>query len=308
MPDRRSVDDLSIEELEHILRIRKREARLKRLERFASAGRRRADVPSPEDIAGGPGGPQVPHTSFLAGGLRWQERTLRDKLLLAIEVVAALGLAGVLFFAATTLQEINRQSAEAQASSLSALPTASPTPLITVAVLPSGHTSPTSPGGAQPNYDEVPGYLRPVVEQQFNGPIALPTHGPGLARRIAIPAISVDHPVVQGDGWEQLKQGIAQHIGTANPGQRGNMVVSAHNDIFGEIFRNLDRLKPGDKVTVQTLTQQFTYEVQYTRYVSPDTISVMDPTSEPILTLISCYPYLVDNKRIVVVAKLVENQ
>jgi sortase A len=305
MPDRRSVDDLTIEELEHILRIRKREARMQRLERFASAGRRRADLPSPEDAPDQPRGLALPHTSFLSEKLRWQERSLRDKLLLAIEVTAALGLVGVLIVAATTLEDLNRQSAQAQAGDLAGQPTASPTPLITVAVLPSGHTPPTSPGGAQPNYDEVPGYLRPVVEQQFNGPIMLPTPGPSLARRMTIQAINIDAPVVQGDGWEQLKQGIAQHIGTANPGQPGNMVVSAHDDIFGEIFRHLDQLKQGDEIVLQTLTDQFTYQVLYTRIVAPDAISVMDSTSEPTLTMISCYPYLVDNQRIVVVARLI---
>jgi sortase A len=39
--------------------------------------------------------------------------------------------------------------------------------------------------------------------------------------------------------------------------------------------------------------------------VKPDKVSLMDQTSEAIVTLISCYPYLVDNQRIVVVAKLV---
>ncbi len=39
--------------------------------------------------------------------------------------------------------------------------------------------------------------------------------------RIEIPALKVDAPVVQGDGWEQLKKGVAQHIGSANPGEGG---------------------------------------------------------------------------------------
>jgi sortase A len=303
MADRRLVVDLTIEEIEQVLRLRKREARLQQIQQFAGAGHR-LDKLSPED---GQEGLQVPHTSFLNRGQRWEERTLRDKLLLAIEVVAVLGVIGVLIFAASSLRELNQVSAAAQAENVTALPTGSPTPLITVAVLPEGHTSPDSPGGAQPNYDEVPAYLRPVVEQQFSGPIILPTPGPGIARRIEIQAITVDAPVIQGDGWEQLKQGAAQHVGTASPGQRGNVVLSAHNDIFGEIFRHLDQLKKGDKVVVQTLTQEFTYEVQYTLIVKPDKVSVMDPTNEPTLTLISCYPYLVDNKRIIVVARLVEN-
>ncbi|HEC23200.1 MAG TPA: hypothetical protein ENI95_09815, partial [Chloroflexi bacterium] len=47
MPDRRSVDDLTIEELEQILRIKKREARMQRLQRFERVGRRRGDLPLP---------------------------------------------------------------------------------------------------------------------------------------------------------------------------------------------------------------------------------------------------------------------
>lgn len=301
MPDPRIVDDLTIEELEHILGVRKREARLQRLQQFANTGRRRSDVVLPEDD---PEGPHIPHPSLLNSGLRPQERTLRDKLLLAIEGVAALGVIGVLIFAASALQALNQRSVVAQAQNVTALPTGSPTPLITAAVLPEGHTSPNNPGGAQPNYDEVPGYLRPVVEQQSNGPIVIPTPGPGHARRIVIQAINVDAPVIQGDGWEQLKQGVAQHVGTANPGQRGNMVLSAHNDIFGEIFRHLDQLKKGDKVVVQTLTEEFAYEVEYALVVKPDKVSVMDQTNEPTLTLISCYPYLVDNQRVIVVATL----
>ena len=50
MRDRRSVDDLTIEELEQILRRKKRESRLERLRRYESDGRRRVDIPTPEDI------------------------------------------------------------------------------------------------------------------------------------------------------------------------------------------------------------------------------------------------------------------
>jgi sortase A len=114
----------------------------------------------------------------------------------------------------------------------------------------------------------------------------------------------VDAQVVQGDGWEQLKKGVGQHLGTADPGKQGNLVLSAHNDIFGELFRDLDRLEPGDPVVVFTNQRSYTYEVVDTRIVEPTEVSVMDDTAEPTVTLISCYPYLVDKQRIVVVARL----
>lgn len=171
-------------------------------------------------------------------------------------------------------------------------------------VLPGGHTPPTSPQGAQPNYSEVPEHLRPLVEQQLFSPVIVPTAGPSTALRLRIPALGVDAPIVQGDGWEQLKRGVGQHLGTADPGQAGNLVLSAHNDIYGELFRHLDRLVEGDEIIVGTLTREFTYRVIYWEVVDPTDVEVMAPTQEPVITLISCYPYLVNSNRIVVVGEL----
>jgi sortase A len=110
--------------------------------------------------------------------------------------------------------------------------------------------------------------------------------------------------VVQGDGWEQLKKGVAQHISSANPGQNGNIVLSAHNDVYGELFRHLDRLQPGDLVKLYTQQRAYEYLVDRTQIVEPTTVEVMASTGAPTVTLISCYPYLVDSQRIVVFARL----
>ena len=123
--------------------------------------------------------------------------------------------------------------------------------------------------------------------------------------RLDLPSLGkTSLPIVEGDGWEQLKQGIGHHIGSANPGTTGNVVLSAHNDIFGELFRDLDRLQPGDEVIVYTVSQKFVYRVIRIRIVEPTDVSVMTPTGRPTLTLVSCYPYMIDNQRIVVTAEL----
>jgi sortase A len=103
-----------------------------------------------------------------------------------------------------------------------------------------------------------------------------------------------------GDGWEQLKKGVGQHLGSANPGEAGNLVLSAHNDIFSEIFRDLDQLKEGDEIIIITQDRSFTYVVTGTLIVEPDRVDLLAPTSNSTITLISCYPYRVDNLRIVV--------
>jgi sortase A len=228
----------------------------------------------------------------------------RDRLLLFVELAAIGGLLTLMVMTGFSLRDLNRESVEALA--LPALPTPSATPLISAVVLPSGHTPPTAPGGAQPNYAEVPEHLRPLVEQSFLGPALVPTPGPGNATRITIPSIGVDAPVVEGTGWEQLKKGVGHYVGSADPGQVGNTVLSAHNDIFGEIFRDLDQLNDGDEIVIQTTTRSYTYVVRNTRIVEPTEVSVMNPTHEPTTTLISCYPYLVDTQRIVVIAELVD--
>jgi sortase A len=135
-------------------------------------------------------------------------------------------------------------------------------------------------------------------------PLPIPTPGPGQPTRIVIPALGVDANVVQGTGWEELKKGVGHQPGTGLPGNRGNVVLAAHNDIFGEIFRDLDQLEAGDEIFIHTLTQTYRYVVSGTRIVAPTSVEVMEATHDPTVTLISCYPYLVDNQRIVVFASL----
>jgi sortase A len=226
-----------------------------------------------------------------------------DGLLLIVEVAAVVGLIYVLYNGTTILEQLNREAQQLMSENVQALPTIGPTPMVVAVVLPSGHTPPDKLTGlSQPNDNEIPANLRPLV--QAMPPPVVPTQGPSQANRIVIPAINVDAQIVQGDGWEQLKKGVGQHIGTADPGQPGNMVLSAHNDIYGEIFRQLDQLKPGDEIQVQTTTQVYNYVVSSWRVVPPTDVSALSPTAHPSLTLISCYPYLVDTERIVVTADL----
>ena len=181
-------------------------------------------------------------------------------------------------------------------------PTALPTPLVMAVVLPSGHTPPDAQGNTRPNDAEIPANLRPMMQSLANLPA--PTPSIQQAIRVEIPALKVDAPVVQGDGWEQLKKGVGQHIGSSDPGESGNVVLSAHDDVDGELFRQLDKLQPGDQVMLYTEQRQYLYVVDRTEIVDPTAVEVMASTGAPSVTLISCYPYLVDKKRIVVFARL----
>jgi sortase A len=292
MKDRRSVDDLTIDELERVLAEKKRIAREARLDRYRETGRAvRVPVGTLPDERLDDARPRRAPRSLL--------RRFFDTFLLLVEVGAVLGLVYVLYNGSNVLAQLNHEVSVAVAQ---AVPTFTATPLVTAVVLPSGHTPPNSPGGSQPNDSEIPASLLPLV--QSLPPPVIPTQGPNQALRIVIPAINVDSQVVQGDGWEQLKKGVGQHIGTADPGRTGNLVLSAHDDIFGEIFRHLDQLQPGDEIQIYTVSQIYTYVVTANSLVAPTDVSVMNATSYPSATLISCYPYLVDKQRIVVQADL----
>jgi sortase A len=162
--------------------------------------------------------------------VRVPHRTWLGYLLLVLEFLAVTGIIAIVVSSLSTLDIINRSVSAALIQ-----PTLEPTPMIQAVVLPDGHTPPNRPGGAKPNEAEIPVHLRPVWQSLSNLPIPMPVIEQAI--RIQIPAIGVDAPVIQGDGWEQLKKGVAQHIDTPNPGQRGNIVLSGHNDIYGEIFR-----------------------------------------------------------------------
>ncbi len=299
MADKRP-EDLSVEELRRLLLDKRRVNRRDRLERFRSTGRVISIAPDPQHDAGRvvdtpedeAANKENPAPKQPSRSRRWT-----DNILLGVEVLAVVALVGVVLNGLSILRTLNQEAAAAIQ-----LPTMIPTALITAVVLPSGHTPPSLVQEAMPNEAEIPEHLRPLARSAENAPA--PTASPQQGIRIQIPAIQVDAPIVQGDGWEQLKKGVAQHLGTPNPGENGNIVFSAHNDIFGEIFRHIDKLKPGDVIIVYTSARQYTYLITGSQIVEPTRVDVMAPTPNGVVTLISCYPYLVDNRRIVVSAVL----
>ncbi len=124
--------------------------------------------------------------------------------------------------------------------------------------------------------------------------------------RISIPRISMDAIVVEGASRKQLSIGPGHVIDTALPGDPGNAVITGHRDTF---FRNIYELKKGDEIIVRRNGQVFKYQVTGKKIVAPDDISVLKPTQDTQLTLITCYPtYYIGPapKRLVIFSKLVE--
>jgi sortase A len=105
---------------------------------------------------------------------------------------------------------------------------------------------------------------------------------------LRIPRIGLEAPVLEGTDDETLNRGVGRIDGTALPGAPGNLGIAGHRDGF---FRGLKDIAPGDALELETLRGQVTYVVQKIWIVSPEEVSVLDPTPAPSVTLVTCYPF-----------------
>jgi sortase A len=125
--------------------------------------------------------------------------------------------------------------------------------------------------------------------------------------RVEIPKIKLDAMVVEGSSRKQLKIAPGHVTTTPIPGEGGNSVITAHRDTF---FRHIYELTKGDEIIVRRNGQLFKFQVIGKKVVDPDDVSVLSPTTDANLTLITCYPtYYIGPapERLVVFSKLVEH-
>ena len=107
--------------------------------------------------------------------------------------------------------------------------------------------------------------------------------------RLRIDGIGVDAPVVLVRGEDLPRKAIAGwYFGTAYPGDAGNVVLLGHLNGDGEIFGDLDLLRPGDSIYVDTTKGIVTYIVEGSQLVDRRAIEVLGSTPEPTLTLMTC--------------------
>lgn len=126
-------------------------------------------------------------------------------------------------------------------------------------------------------------------------PTEAPSRHPASSRGSAIAALSIPRVhlstvVLHGSDSRTLRRGPGHLENTAWPGDSGNMVIAGHRDSFFWPLRNIQR---GDDIFLDTPEGQFHYRVTSLRVVDPHDVSVLAPTNEATLTLITCYPFWV---------------
>ena len=137
--------------------------------------------------------------------------------------------------------------------------------------------------------DEELSALRPVSTPMPDA-VRRPSPPPAasVVGRIVIPRLDLSAIVREGVDARTLRRAVGHVPGTALPGEPGNAALAGHRDTF---FQQLKDVRRGDRVVVETPRGTFEYIVRDTRVVEPTTVSVLDPTAEQTLTLVTCYPF-----------------
>jgi len=145
-------------------------------------------------------------------------------------------------------------------------------------------------------------------------PVKLVRAGPDDAvpiGRLTIPAIGLSTPLVDGVHEDALREGPGHWPGTPAPGEPGNSVISGHRTTETRPFLYLDRLSPGDTITITEGGERFRYAVDdvtivpqsgYVRYV-------LEQPANPrtrMVTLFACNPLTAHFQRIVVRARALD--
>jgi sortase A len=114
-----------------------------------------------------------------------------------------------------------------------------------------------------------------------------PEPGAPLAR-LEIPGAGLDVVVAAGTDARTLRRGVGHIEGTTLPGEKGNIGLAGHRDT---VFRGLAKLRPADRIFLVTPGERVEYVVESLRKVAPERSDVLDPTTHPTLTLVTCYPF-----------------
>ncbi len=126
--------------------------------------------------------------------------------------------------------------------------------------------------------------LKGIGASQFRPPVK---QGDVLGR-IDIPRLGMSFAILQGTNSRILRLGAGHIEGTPLPGKPGNSGIAGHRDTF---FRALRNIRQNDEIQLQTATGLLRYEVDWVKVVDPDDVSVLSPSTDSSLTLVTCYPF-----------------
>jgi sortase A len=131
----------------------------------------------------------------------------------------------------------------------------------------------------------------------------LASHRGNPLARLKIPRLGLDAVVVNGTSSGDLRRGPGRHLDTFMPGERQLVYVAGHRTTYGAPFSSIDRLRPGDKISVELPYASIDYEVTRHRIVDDNDLSVLESNGREELVLQACHPRFFASQRYLVYAR-----
>lgn len=186
---------------------------------------------------------------------------------------------------------------------------------------------------------DAPTVTPPAPAPSGSAPAPVPPHTPAPIEVSVGQPFAVLHIPRLGTGWNrvvvegtsavELAQGPGHYVGAAMPGEQGNFALAGHRVGRGSPFLDLDRMRPGDPIVVETADSWFLYRVlgdpatgSFTgdpsgipgqQIVRPTDVAVISPTpggpadgpaTGAYLTLTTCHPKYSAQQRLIIHARL----
>jgi sortase A len=151
-----------------------------------------------------------------------------------------------------------------------------------------------------------PGHLATLDDAEFGSVLAVPDQSMWSQKRVqayqqsldlrrdvplavlSIDRLKIEAPVYNGADELNLNRGVARIKGTASVTAPGNLGIAGHRDGF---FRGLKDAQEGDLIRLRTAEAVVSYRVTGIDIVDPSEVSVLAPTDDRSLTLVTCYPF-----------------
>ncbi|QTX06034.1 class E sortase [Agromyces archimandritae] len=116
--------------------------------------------------------------------------------------------------------------------------------------------------------------------------------------------------VAEGIGLDVLNSselGVGHYPETARPGGVGNFAIASHRSAYGGGMHEIEQLRMGDKIYIQTPDGWYTYAFRDFEYVTPTTLQVLAPVphqpdvapTDRIIALTTCNPIFSTEERII---------
>ena len=129
-----------------------------------------------------------------------------------------------------------------------------------------------------------------IRNAEYNGGriIKYPAYGTKYGT-IKIDSIDLSLPLYYGDSLKILRYGVGNNAGSYMPGEGGSVILAAHNNVG--FFHNLDKVKVGDEIIIETNYGTFNYTVDNYKVVKETDLDAFPITKEKeMLVLYTCYP------------------